>query len=224
MRILIVEDNPTLAEGTAKVLKKEGYIVDHVADGLDADAAIAANNFDLIVLDLSLPGMDGLEILRAMRARGDRAPVIVLTARGDLDDRIKGLDLGADDYLTKPFEVRELEARIRVLLRRQAGLRSAKVDYGPLSLDLNTLELSANNGAIIDLPNRELRILHAMMLGGSRVVSKAQLVDSLTGFDEEISENAVEQYMSRLRRRLAPFGVGIRMARGIGYYLHRTDE
>lgn len=223
MRILIVEDNTALADSTAKVLRDDGYTVDKVTNGPDADAALAANSFDLVLLDLSLPGMDGLDVLGAMRQRGDKTPVLVLTARGALDDRVRGLDLGADDYMTKPFEVRELEARMRVLLRRQAGLRTSIFTFGSLTLNLNTAELTAGD-VKIDLPNREISILRAMMLSSGRVVSKSQIVDTLSGFDGEISDNAVEQYVSRLRRRLTPFGVSIKVARGIGYYLYRLDQ
>jgi two-component system, OmpR family, response regulator TctD len=223
VRILIVEDNQALAEGTSKVLRDNGYTVDVVANGADADAAIAANAFDLVVLDLSLPDMDGLEVLDAMRQRDDRTAVLVLTARGALDDRVRGLDLGADDYMSKPFEVRELEARIRVLVRRQAGLRTSTLSFGPLSLNLNTSELSAG-GEVIDLPNREISILRTMMLSRNRVVAKSQIIETLSGFDGDISDNAVEQYISRLRRKLTSFGIGIKVARGVGYYLHRLSE
>lgn len=223
MRILIVEDNPSLAEATSKVLRSGGYTVDTVADGRDADAALAAASFDLVVLDLSLPGMDGLEVLKALRDRGDDTPVLVLTARGALEDKIRGLDLGADDYMAKPFEVRELEARIRVLLRRHAGLRRSTIAFGPVSLDLNGSFVRAGDTPI-DLPNREISILRTMMLSKGRVVSKGQIVETLSGFDGDISDNAVEQYISRLRRKLAPFGVEIRVARGIGYYLQRAAQ
>lgn len=223
MRILIVEDNASLARATARVLRDGGYTVDVVSDGIDAEAATASNSFDLVILDLSLPGMDGLDVLRSMRERADRTPVLVLTARGALDERVRGLDLGADDYILKPFEVPELEARIRVLLRRQAGLRSSTVSFEPLCLDLATSALTAH-GRPIDLPNREMNILRTMLLSNGRVIPKSQIVDSLSGFDDEISDNAVEQYISRLRRKLAPHGVGIRVARGIGYYLQRTGE
>ncbi len=218
MRILLVEDNKALADGLVAVLKGSGNAIDHVADGEQAEAAIAANSFDLVILDLSLPGMDGLEVLRCVRARGDRTPVLVLTARGALDDRVRGLDLGADDYMTKPFEVRELEARVRALVRRKAGIGASAISFGGLQLDLSTGTLSSGTETI-ELTKRELSILQALVLARGRVVQKNALLDTLIGFEGDISENAVEQYVSRLRRRLQPHGVSIRVARGLGYWL-----
>ncbi len=218
MRILVVEDNEVLAAGLSKVLKGSGYAVDAVGDGVSADAAIATRSHDLVILDLTLPEMDGLEVLRTMRARHDATPVLVLTARGALDERVRGLNLGADDYLAKPFEVSELEARIRVLLRRRAGLGSSIAEFGPLLLDLNARLLSCQ-GKAIDLPARELSVLETLLLASGRVVSKQQIVESLSAFDEDVSDNAIEQYVSRLRKKLALVGVTIRAARGLGYYL-----
>lgn len=222
MRILVVEDNQTLSEGLAKVLESNGYSVDVVRNGADADAVLAAQDYDLVVLDLTLPDMDGLEVLRNMRSRRNAQPVLILTARDALDERIKGLDLGADDYLTKPFEVQELEARIRVLLRRHAGLRSSKIGFGSIELDMNTRAIY-HDGSILDVPARELNLLQTLMMSNGRVVSKIQLVESFSSFEDEISENAVEQYVSRLRKRLLPCGVGIAVARGLGYYLKEND-
>jgi two-component system, OmpR family, response regulator len=221
MRILVAEDNKTLADGLAAVLRGSGYAVDTVRDGTSAHAVLAAERFDLVILDLTLPGMDGLEVLRALRARRDNTAVLILTARGALDERVKGLDLGADDYMTKPFEVSELEARARVLLRRQAGLRGALVDYGGLSLDTNSRTLSAN-GEAFDLPARELSVLETLLLRAGKVVGKQQIIQSLAAFDDDLSTNAVEQYVSRLRKRLAPIGLTVRTARGLGYYLDKA--
>jgi two-component system OmpR family response regulator len=165
--------------------------------------------------------MDGLEVLRAMRARQNRSAVLVLTARGALDERVKGLDLGADDYMTKPFEVSELEARVRVLLRREAGLRGASVAYGEISLDTNSRSLSAG-GRALDIPARELSVLETLLLRAGKVVAKQAIIQSLAAFDDDLSVNAVEQYVSRLRKRLAPHGLTVRTARGLGYYLDRT--
>jgi two-component system OmpR family response regulator len=223
MRILVVEDNRTLAEGLAAVLRGAGYAVDVVHDGASAHAVLAAERFDLAILDLTLPGMNGLEVLRALRARRDNTAVLVLTARGALDDRVRGLDLGADDYMTKPFEVSELEARVRVLLRRQAGLRGALVDYGGLSLDTNSRTLSVN-GEAFELPARELSVLETLLLRAGKVVGKQQIIQSLAAFDDDLSANAVEQYVSRLRKRLAPIGLTVRTARGLGYYLDKATE
>jgi two-component system OmpR family response regulator len=223
MRILVAEDNITLADGLAAVLRGSGYAVDVVRDGMSAHAVLAAERFDLVILDLNLPGMDGLEVLRALRARRDNTAVLVLTARGALDDRVRGLDLGADDYMTKPFEVSELEARARVLLRRQAGVRGALVDYGGLSLDTNSRTLSAN-GEAFELPARELSVLETLLLRAGKVVGKQQIIQSLAAFDDDLSANAVEQYVSRLRKRLAPIGLTVRTARGLGYYLDKATE
>ena len=223
MRILVVEDNRTLADGLLAVLRSSGYAVDVVHDGVSALAALATESFDLVVLDLSLPEMDGLEVLRELRAGGNRSAVLVLTARGALDERIRGLDLGADDYMTKPFEVAELEARVRVLLRRQSGLRSASISFGPLELDTASHTLSAG-GRPLDVPARELQLIETLLRRAGAVVSKQAIIESLADFDDDLSANAVEQYVSRLRRKLAPHGLTIRTARGLGYYLDRASE
>lgn len=222
MRLLLVEDNEVLAEGLLAILRGSGYAVDAVSDGASAVAAITAEAFDLVVLDLNLPEMDGLEVLRAIRGRQNRTAVLILTARGAPEERVRGLDLGADDYLTKPFDVGELEARIRVLLRRQAGLRASTVDFGPVTFDLVSRAFSAG-GAPIDLPARERAVLETLFLRAGKVVSKEAIMQSLIGFDEDLSANAIEQYVSRLRRRLAPHGLTVRTARGIGYYVERAS-
>lgn len=222
MRLLVVEDNETLAQGLTAVLKGSGYAVDLVTDGQSAEAALATASYDLVILDLTLPDMDGLDVLKELRQQRKDCAVLVLTARGALDDRVKGLDLGADDYMTKPFEVPELEARVRVLLRRRAGLRSSKLDYGALSLDLSARQVSLD-GERIELPARELNVLEALFLKAEQVVSKQQIIESLADFDDDISENAVEQYVSRLRKRLEPYGLKIRTARGLGYILEVAD-
>ena len=223
MRILLVEDNLALAHGLVAVLKSAGDAVDHIRDGADAEAAIAAGRFDLVILDLTLPGMDGLELLRSVRGRGDATPVLVLTARGELDDRIRGLDLGADDYMTKPFEVREFEARVRALLRRGAGLGRPAITVGGLELDLTSGAIEVA-GVPLELTRREMSILRTLAMARGRVVQKQALLDALTGYDDLLSENAVEQYVSRLRRRLQPHGVAIRVARGLGYWIESQAQ
>ncbi len=223
MRILVVEDNKTLAGGLAAVLRAAGYAVDVVHDGVSAEAVLAAESFDLVVLDLSLPQMDGLDVLRGMRARKNASAVLILTARGALDERVRGLDLGADDYMTKPFEVSELEARVRVLLRRQAGLHDASISFGDIKLDTVSRTLWAF-GQPLELPSRELSVLETLLLRAGRVVAKQSIIESLAAFDEDLSENAVEQYISRLRRRLAPYALTVRVARGLGYYLDRIAD
>ncbi|CDN50371.1 response regulator transcription factor [Neorhizobium galegae] len=221
MRILLVEDNQALAEGLSTILRGSGYAVDAVADGASAEAVAAAEAYDLVILDLNLPEMDGLDVLRAMRARANKAAVMILTARGTPEERVKGLDLGADDYMIKPFDISEFEARIRVLLRRQAGLRSSIVNYGGVTFDLNSRTFSSQ-GVTLDLPAREVALLELLFLRAGKVVSKDAIMASLTGFDDDLSANAIEQYVSRLRRRLAPHGLTVKTARGIGYYLETT--
>jgi len=223
MRILVVEDNRTLADGLAAVLRVAGYAVDVVHDGVSADAVLTTESFDLVVLDLSLPEMDGLDVLRRMRDRKNPSSVLILTARGALDERVRGLDLGADDYMTKPFEVSELEARIRVLLRRQAGLHNSSVSFGNIELDTRSRTLSAF-GRKLEMPARELSVLETLLLKAGKVVAKQSIIESLAAFDEDLSENAIEQYISRLRRRLAPYALTVRVARGLGYYLDRIAD
>lgn len=222
MRILLVEDNEALADGLSSILRGSGYAVDVVSDGASANAVTATESFDLVILDLNLPEMNGLEVLRAMRSRQNKAAVLILTARGATEERVKGLDLGADDYMTKPFDVSELEARVRVLLRRQAGLRSSAVHYGNVSLDLTSRTFSAD-GAPIDLPARELGLLEVLFMRAGKVVSKEAITHSLAAFDDDLSANAIEQYVSRLRKRLGPHGLTVRTARGIGYYLDKAN-
>ena len=218
MRILVVEDNLALADGLVAVLRSVGYAVDHVTDGASALDVVGSERIDLVILDLNLPGMDGLEALKAIRGRRDGPFVLILSARGAYDERVRGLDLGADDYLTKPFDVGELEARVRVLLRRRAGLRATTVEFGRLALDLNSRTFSAN-GATLDLPAREMSLLETLILRAGKVVTKQAIIESLSSLDEELSPNAIEQYVSRIRRRLAPLGLTVRTARGVGYYL-----
>lgn len=221
MRILLVEDNEQLAEALETLLSGAGYAVDRVADGTGAEALAAAERFDLVILDLNLPQMDGLEVLSRMRARGNQAAVLILTARGAPEDRIRGLDLGADDYMVKPFDIGEFEARVRSLLRRQAGLRAAAVTVGEVTLDLAARRFTAG-GQPVDLPAREHALLELLFMRAGKVVTKEAIVQSLTRLEDSLSDNAIEQYASRLRRRLGPFGVQIRTARGIGYYIDRA--
>ncbi len=223
MRILVVEDNRTLAAGLLAVLRGDGFAVDVVHDGPSALAALTAEAFDLVVLDLSLPKMDGLDVLREVRAAGVQTGVLILTARGALDERVRGLDLGADDYMTKPFEIAELEARVRVLLRRQSGRRGTSICFERLSLDTASRSVSVD-GQMLDFPARELGLLETLLRRQGKVVSKQAILESLASFEDDLSENAIEQYISRLRRRLAPHGIIIRTARGLGYYLDRATE
>ncbi|MBB3610414.1 response regulator transcription factor [Rhizobium sp. BK602] len=223
MRLLLVEDNEALADGLLAILRGSGYAVDVVGDGISALAAVTAESFDLVILDLNLPEMDGLDVLKAIRGRQNRAAVLILTARGTPEERVRGLDLGADDYLTKPFDVSELEARIRVLLRRQAGSRTSTVEFGSVTFDLTSRVFSAS-GTRIDIPSRERAVLETLFLRAGKVVSKEAIMQSLIGFDEDLSTNAIEQYVSRLRRRLTPHGLTVKTARGIGYYVDRCCD
>lgn len=223
LRILLVEDNPVLAEGLVTLLRGSGYAVDLVGDGLSADLAISSETFDLVILDLNLPEMDGLEVLRNMRQRNNTAAVLILTARGSPEERVRGLDLGADDYLIKPFDIAEFEARVRVLLRRSAGLRSSTVTFGHVTFDLNSRQFSVD-GHTLEIPARELALLEVLFTRAGKVVAKDAIVQSLTGYDDELSGNAIEQYVSRLRKRLAPYSMTVKTARGIGYFLETIRE
>jgi two-component system OmpR family response regulator len=223
MRILLVEDDLPLARALTALLTGAGYALDCVHDGASAEAMAAVEQFDLVILDLNLPEMDGLSVLRAMRRRSDPAAVMILTARGAPDERIRGLDLGADDYMAKPFDVGEFEARVRSLLRRQAGLRSSQVTVGPLTLDLTARRFTAD-GHPLDLPAREQALLELLVTRVGKVVGKEAIVQSLTSLDDSLSDNAIEQYVSRLRRRLVPLDLHLRTARGLGYFLERPKD
>jgi len=222
MRILVAEDNRTLADGLVAVLRASGYAVDVVHDGVSAEAVATSTEFDLVILDLNLPEMDGLDVLRSLRARRSSAAVLILTARGAMDERVKGLDLGADDYMVKPFDVPELEARVRMLLRRRTGLHQVEVSFGDITLDTVSRTVSAR-GTPLDVPARELKLLETLLMKAGKVVAKQAIIDSLADFNDELSANAVEQYVSRLRKRLAPFDLTVKTARGLGYYLHRAE-
>jgi two-component system OmpR family response regulator len=223
MRLLLVEDDLPLAEALTALLAGSGHAVDCVHDGLGAEALLLAEQFELVILDLNLPGLDGLSLLRRIRARQPSPAVMILTARGSPEERVRGLDLGADDYLSKPFDVREFEARVRSLLRRQAGLRSSVVRLGGLELDLTTRQFVAE-GAVLDLPPRERALLELFFQRAGKVVAKEAIVQSLTSLDDLLSDNAIEQYASRLRRRIAPYGLVLRTVRGLGYLLEKPVE
>ncbi|NKB50672.1 MAG: response regulator [Rhizobiaceae bacterium] len=221
MRILLVEDNQRLGAGLKRLLDAS-YAVDHVLTGENGLAAAQSQPYDLIILDLSLPDTDGLEVLREIRNGKLTMPVLILTARDELDDRIAGLDLGADDYMTKPFELTELEARVRALLRRVSMEKTSLLQIGSLIFDLRNNQVTAENEPL-DLSARETMVLRALMMANGRLLSKSQLLDSITRFDDDVSENAIEQYVSRLRRKLTGHGLSINAARGLGYHLSETS-
>lgn len=222
MRILVVEDNKKLGQGLKHLLNDSSFVADLVEDGDGALSAAAAFNYDLIILDLSLPDIDGLQVLKEIRAKRSLVPVLILTARGGLDDRIKGLDIGADDYMSKPFEWSELEARIRALLRRSQAVKTSQLEFGQISLDLKTNQVFANEKSI-ELPARETNVLRELLIANGRIISKPRMIETLSSFDEDISENAIEQYISRLRKRLVTYGLTIKAARGLGYYLQLLE-
>ena len=218
MRVLIAEDDPILADGLLHSLRSQGYAADRVPDGVAADAALASGSFDVVILDLGLPRMDGLEVLRRLRGRKSAVPVLILTARDEIGDRVRGLDLGADDYLTKPFELAELEARVRALARRSGHAGRPQVQVGRLTFD--TVGRSARiDGQPVELSARELALLELLLARAGRTVSKEQIVDHLCRWGEEVSENAVEVYIHRLRRKIESAEVRITTLRGLGYCL-----
>jgi two-component system OmpR family response regulator len=218
LRLLIAEDDPILADGLLHSLRGCGYAVDCVDDGAAADAALAVTDFDVVILDLGMPRMSGLEVLRRLRGRKSTVPVLILTARDGLEDRVRGLDLGADDYLTKPFELAELEARVRALARRAGHAGQAVVEHGALAFD-TVGRVARLGGVALELSARELGVLEILLARAGRMVSKEQILEHLCDWDADVSENAVEVYVHRLRKKLEPGGVRITTLRGLGYCL-----
>jgi DNA-binding response OmpR family regulator len=217
MRVLVVEDDVVVGDAVQRALSLDGYAVDHVESAERAKAALYAESFDLAIVDIGLPREDGLQLVRDLRRRGRNLPVLMLTARDGLSDRVNALDLGADDYLTKPFQVAELLARCRALVRRASGVASTQLEFGKLSLDLAHKEAS-KAGVALDLTRREWSILECLVLNAGRVVSKDKLLSAIAGWHDEITPNAVEVYVSRLRAKLGDAAV-IRVIRGLGYRL-----
>ena len=223
MKILLVEDDATLADGLSRTLGQSELRVEHATSGEAAEAAFLRERFDLVVLDVGLPGIDGFEVLRRLRRRPDYMPVLVLTARDTVEDRVHGLDLGADDYLAKPFALPEFEARVRALLRRGQASKNPQLRNGPLVLD-TVARRATLNGQAVDLTSREWSVLENLMLRAGQVVSKENLMQALSNWDRELSMNAIEVYMSRLRAKIEPGGVRIRTVRGFGYLLEEHND
>ena len=218
MRLLLVEDDPMIGKSIHQALRQDGYPVDWVRDGQSAEAALGQAPYDLVLLDLGLPRKGGLEVLAELRRRRNPIPVLVLTARDAVADRVKGLDTGADDYLVKPFDLDELGARIRALLRRQAGRAEPVVEHGPLTLDPASHEVFLD-GAPVSLTAREFALLRALLAQPGAPLSRAQLEERIYGWGEEVESNAVEVHIHALRRKLG--ADWIRNVRGVGYMVPR---
>ena len=224
MRILIAEDDQILADGILRALRASGAAADHVASGTEADAALMTNTeFDLLILDLGLPRMHGLEVLKRLRARGSALPVLILTAADSVEERVKGLDYGADDYMAKPFSLQELEARVRALIRRGMGGASSTIKHGPLIYD-QAGRVATIEGQMVELSARELGLLEVLLQRAGRLVSKDQLVERLCEWGEEVSNNAIEVYIHRLRKKIEKGPIRIATVRGLGYCLEKIPN
>jgi DNA-binding response OmpR family regulator len=223
MRLLLIEDDPELADGLQHCLAQSGYAVDAARSAQEARRMCGGTRYEMVILDLGLPDADGLDLLRELRAQHVAAPVLILTARGDLDDRIAGLDAGADDYLAKPFALGELEARVRALLRRGSDSSPTLMHVGKLDFDTSARRASVE-GIDLDLTARELAVLEALLRRPRALTSKEQLFESLYTWDSDANLSAVEVYVSRLRKKLEPAAVAIRMFRGLGYRLEPAAQ
>ncbi|MDB5733916.1 MAG: two component transcriptional regulator, winged helix family [Alphaproteobacteria bacterium] len=218
MRLLIVEDDAALARGILKVFRNEGLAVDHVSRGQDALEIVRLEPYSAVILDLGLPDMDGLAVLKQMRAAHVNVPILILTARDATSDRVQGLDQGADDYLSKPFAIQELEARVRALIRRGQGNPEPVMTLGTLKLDRAT-GATYVAGELLDLTRRERAVLETLMVKVGSVVPKTRLTADVFGYDDPVGPNALEVYIARLRRKLEPSGLEIVTVRGLGYLL-----
>lgn len=221
MRLLVVEDDPHLGDGLCAGLRQQGFVVDWVQDGITASAALETETYAAVVLDIALPGRNGLEVLRQARARRDSTPVLLLTARDSIDDRIHGLDAGADDYLIKPFDLGELAARVRALVRRASGIASAEIRVGPLVLNPSTREVRYRDQPCL-LSAREYSLLETFMTHAGRILTREQLASALYAWGDEIESNAIEVHLHHLRRKIAPHIV--QTLRGVGYLMPRDLE
>lgn len=220
MRILLVEDDALLGDALQVGLREQGFAVDWIRDGTAGEAALAADEFTAVVLDLGLPRMSGLELLQRVRNRGDRTPVVILTARDAVDDRVRGLDLGADDYVVKPVALKELAARLRAVARRAQGTASGVIIVGRLSVDLASHAVTLDDRPV-ELQPREFALLQELVLRAGRVVTRTQLETQVYEWDRCVDSNAIEVHVHHLRRKLAP--ELIRTVRGVGYMVPRED-
>ncbi|MGO9949608.1 MAG: response regulator [Steroidobacteraceae bacterium] len=219
MRVLLVEDDGMIAQGLQTALRQAGFAVDWMRDGLSAAAALKTSAFDVMLLDLGLPHRDGIDVLRELRKRGDKTPVIILTARDEIQHRIAGLDAGADDYVVKPFDLDEVMARMRSVLRRATGRGDSTIQHGELRLDLKARTIE-RSGTPVSLSAHEYAVLEALLQRPGAVLSRSQLEDRLYGWDEQIGSNAVEVYIHGLRRKLG--SDVIRTLRGVGYFVPKV--
>ena len=222
MRLLLVEDEKRMAQALCQILRLEKYEVDHYANGLDGLAAMESRIYDIVILDVMLPGMNGFEIAKRARAKGIATPILMLTAKAELDDKVTGLDSGADDYLTKPFMTKELLARLRALGRRTLGAMDSKLTYGDIALDTGTFTLSCvSSGQSVRLGEKEYRILEYMISNSGQILSRGQLSAKIWGLENDTEYNNVEVYMSFTRKKLAfvESKTEIKAVRGVGYEL-----
>lgn len=218
MKILLVEDDVALGEAVVLAARQAGFTIDWSRDGIEAEHALSGFEYDAMLLDLGLPRKEGLDVLRSARARGRSLPVMILTARDAVEDRVRGLDAGADDYVLKPFALEELFARLRALLRRAHGVADSTLRVGRLAFDSVRRQASVD-GSLLVLSARETEVLEILLHHTGRVAGKEAIADRLAGWDEGVGENAVEVYIHRLRRKLEGSGVSIRTLRGLGYLL-----
>lgn len=223
MHVLVVEDDQVLSHAVSGALRDQGYAVDCLSSGTDADSALTTDDYDLVVLDIDLPGLDGFEVLRRLRKRKSKIPVLILTVHDAVFERIQGLDSGADDYLTKPFKMGELEARIRALIRRARGVADNLITVGRLMVDAQS-HLAAVDRVPLDLSAREFSVLQMLSTRAGRVVTKDSIMRSLYEWDQDVGPNAIEIHIHRIRKKLGNAGVNIRTIRGLGYLLETVDE
>jgi two-component system OmpR family response regulator len=223
MQILLAEDDDVLSDGISSALRQHGYTVQVFDNGLDAQQAVTTTNFDLLILDIGLPRLDGLSVLQRARQQNKTLPILMVTARDGLNDRVTGLDLGADDYITKPFDLPELEARVRALLRRSIRDKDEDLFLGELHFDIKGRRAFVK-GQSLELSAREFAVLEYLMVRVGRVVNKEQLMESIFGWDDEVTYNAIEVNVHRLRKKLESANVEIRTIRGLGYLLDLTND